>query len=318
MRILVVGAGATGGFFGGRLAQAGRDVTFLVRPRRAAALRERGLRIVGPGLRGPEEEVRPNLVLPGRLDGPYDVVLLSVKAGALPQSLEDLAPAVGTGTVIIPFLNGMAHLDAIENRFGADAALGGVVRIFGALDDNGDVRVLDRISESVIADMVVGEPAGGISARIERIGKELSDAGFAVTVSPDVLGAMWHKWVFISTLGALTTLMRGSVGDVVTAGGAWLGPALLSEAAAVASAAGHPLPEPLRDRITAGVTRADSPDTASLYRDTAAGLPTEGEHILGDLTTRARQLGVDTPLLDLAALHLRVHELRLERGRRAN
>lgn len=311
MRILVVGAGATGGFFGGRLARAGRDVTFLVRPGRAAALRERGLRIVGAGLRGPEEELQPRLVLPGELDGPYDVVLLSVKAGALAQSLEDTAPAVGPGTVIIPFLNGMGHLDAIGRRFGADVALGGLVRVFGTLDDNGDIRILDRISESVLADMVIGEPGGGSSARIERIGKELSDAGFGVTVSPDILGEMWGKWVFISALGALTTLMRGSVGEVVTAGGAWLGPALLDEAAAVASAAGHPLPEHRRERIAAGLTRADSTDTASLYRDTAAGLPTEGEHILGDLTRRASELGVSTPLLDLAVLQLRVHELRL-------
>jgi 2-dehydropantoate 2-reductase len=283
-----------------------------VRPRRAAALRERGLRIVGPGLSGPEEEFTPKLVLPGEIDGPYDVVLLSVKAGALAQSLEDVAPAVGPGMVIVPFLNGMAHLDAIERRFGADAALGGVVRVFSTLDDNGDIRILDRISASVVADMVIGEPTGGSSARVERIGKELSDAGFGVTVSPDILGAMWGKWVFISTLGALTTLMRGSVGDVVTAGGAWLGPAILAEAAAVAAAAGHPLPDRLRDRITAGLTRADSTDTASLYRDTAAGLPTEGEHILGDLTARARELGVATPLLDLAVLHLRVHELHLK------
>ena len=312
MRILVVGAGATGGFYGGRLALAGRDVTFLVRPRRAAVLRERGLRIVGPGLRGPAEELRPKLVLPGEIDAPYDVVLLSVKAGALAQSLEDVAPAVGPGTVVVPFLNGMAHLDAITRRFGADAALGGVVRVFGTLDDNGDIRILDRISDSVVADMVIGEPAGGSGARIERVGKELADAGFGLTVSPDILGVMWGKWVFISTLGALTTMMRGSVGDVVRAGGAWLGPALLTEAAGVASAAGHAVPEAQLSRIASGLTRPDSTDTASLYRDTAAGLPTEGEHILGGLTERARELGVATPLLDLAVLHLRVHELRLQ------
>ncbi|WP_042412970.1 ketopantoate reductase family protein [Streptacidiphilus anmyonensis] len=314
MRILVVGAGATGGFFGGRLALAGRDVTFLVRPGRAAALRERGLRIVGAGLGGPEQELRPRLVLPGEVDGPYDVVLLSVKAGALAQSLEDVAPAVGPGTVIVPFLNGMAHLAAIERRFGPDVALGGMVRVAGTLDDDGDVRVLSRVSESVIADMTLGELAGGTSARIERIGKELSDAGFGVVVSPDILGVMWGKWAFISALGALTTLMRGSVGEVVRAGGGWLGPALLTEAAAVAAAAGHPLTDTLRERIAASLTRADSPDTASLYRDTAAGRPTEGEHILGDLTARARELGVDTPLLDLAALQLRVHGLRLAAG----
>ncbi|MEU2628357.1 2-dehydropantoate 2-reductase [Kitasatospora sp. NPDC007106] len=308
MRILVVGAGATGGFFGGRLAQAGRDVTFLVRPRRAEVLRERGLRIVGPGT---EEVLRPALVLPGELDGAYDLVLLSVKARALPRALADLAPAIGPGTVVLPFLNGLAHLDAVIERFGSTTALGGVVKVMASLDADGDVRILGTLDGTTVGDMAIGELAGGSSARIERLGRELSGAGFDLTVSTDVRTAMWHKWAFISTLGALTALMRGTVGDIVAAGGAWLGPALLAETAAVAKAAGHPLTEAQLSGITAGLTLEGSTDTASLYRDTAAGLPTEGEHVLGDLTARARTLGIKTPLLDLATLQLRVHDHRL-------
>ncbi|MFC9326060.1 2-dehydropantoate 2-reductase [Kitasatospora sp. NPDC057015] len=309
MRILVVGAGATGGFFGGRLARAGRDVTFLVRPRRAEVLRERGLRIAGPGTE--EEVLRPALVLPGELDGVYHLVLLSVKAHALPHALADVAPAVGPDTAVLPFLNGLAHLDTVAERFGGTAALGGVVKVIATLDADGDVRILDTFDGGKVGEMAIGEPAGGSTARIERLGRELSGAGFGLTVSTDIRTAMWHKWAFISTLGALTTLMRGTVGDVVAAGGAWLGPALLAETAAVAKAAGHPLTEAQLSAITAGLTLVGSTDTASLYRDTAAGLPTEGEHILGDLTARARTLGVGTPLLDLAALQLRVHAHRL-------
>ncbi|MPY29850.1 2-dehydropantoate 2-reductase [Streptomyces adustus] len=309
MRILVVGAGATGGFFGGRLAQAGRDVTFLVRPRRAEVLRARGLRIVGPGTE--EVLLRPSLVLPGELDGSYDLVLLSVKARALPHALADLAPAVGPGTVVLPFLNGLAHLDAVTERFGSAAALGGVVKVIASLDADGDVRLLDTLDGTTVGDMVIGELTGGSTPRIERLGRALSGAGFGLTVSTDIRTAMWHKWAFISTLGALTTLMRGTVGDIVAAGGSRLGLALLAETAAVAKAAGHPLAEAQLSRIGADLTLVGSTDTASLYRDTAAGLPTEGEHILGDLASRARALGVETPLLDLAALQLRVHDHRL-------
>ncbi|MER5639928.1 2-dehydropantoate 2-reductase [Kitasatospora sp. NPDC002227] len=307
MRILVVGAGATGGYFGGRLALAGRDVDFLVRPGRAAALRERGLRLVGHGT---EAELKPELVLPGEVGGPYGLVLLAVKAPALGQALADLAPAVGPETAVLPLLNGMAHLDAIAERFGPQAALGGLVKVLGTLDDTGDVRVLGPLYDDVVATLDIGELDGGSTPRIEQIGTELAVPGYELTVSPSIRTAMWHKWAFISTFGAVTTLMRGSVGDVVAAGGGWLAPAVLAEAAAVAEAAGHPLPPSQLDWATAYLTRPGSPDTASLYRDTTAGLATEGEHILGDLTARARTLGVPTPLLDLAALHLRVHERR--------
>ncbi|AUG78046.1 2-dehydropantoate 2-reductase [Kitasatospora sp. MMS16-BH015] len=308
MRILVVGAGATGGYYGGRLALAGRSVDFLVRPGRAAVLRERGLRLVGYGEPG---ELRPSLVLPGQLDGPYDLVLLSVKAPALAGAIADLAPAVGPGTAVLPFLNGMAHLDALAKEFGPQAVLGGVVKVLGTLDDTGDVRVLGPLPGGAAATMTFGELDGGLTPRIELVRRELAVPGFELDVSPDIRTAMWHKWAFISTLGALTTLMRGSVGEIASAGGAWLGPAILAEAAAVAEAAGHPLPDALLVGIAHGLRSTDSPDTASLYRDTAAGLPTEAEHILGDLTARARALGVPTPLLDLATLQLRVHEGRL-------
>jgi 2-dehydropantoate 2-reductase len=137
MRILVVGAGATGGYFGGRLARAGRDVTFLVRPRRAEVLRARGLRIVGLG---EEESIEPRLVTAAELDGPYDVVLVTVKASGLDQALEDAAPAVGPDTAVIPFLNGMAHLDVLNTRFGKESVLGGVVKVVASVNDDGDIE----------------------------------------------------------------------------------------------------------------------------------------------------------------------------------
>lgn len=162
--------------------------------------------------------------------------------------------------------------------------------------------------------VVIGEQDGDISARLHGIESVLSGAGFDVAVSSDIRSAMWHKWVFISTLGALNTLVCGSVGEVVAAkGGDRLGPAVAAEAAAISAAAGHPVPEQTMQNIAAFVTRPGSTDTASLYRDLIAGQATEAEQIFGDLTARARALGVPTPLLDLATLSLRVHETRLAR-----
>lgn len=309
MRILVVGAGATGGFFGARLARAGRDVTFLVRPRRAEVLRERGLRITGLG---EEERIEPRLVTAADLAGagaaePFDVVLVSVKAVGLPQAIEDFAPAVGPQTMIVPFLNGMAHMDTLNARFGKNSVLGGVVKVMTTINADGDIVRL-----APPAAFLLGEQDGGVTPRVRELGKELDVAGYEFTVSADIIGQMWQKWAFISSLNAITCLMRGSIGEVAAVpGGAEFARSVIAEATAIAAAAGHPVPESEVEAYTATFTRAESPLTSSMYRDITAGYPAEVEHVLGDLVARARALSVDTPLLDLATLHLRVHQQRV-------
>lgn len=299
-----MGAGATGGYFGARLQEAGRDVTFLVRPRRAEVLRARGLRITGLGT---DTVLTPRLVTAPDIDRDYDLVFVSVKAMALPAAIEGVTDAVGTDTAVVPFLNGMAHMDELNKAFGPGAVLGGVVRVLTTVAESGDIVRL-----APLADMAVGEQDGGTSERLRGIESVLSGTGFDVAVSADIRTAMWHKWVFISTLGALNTLVRGSVGDAVAVEhGDQVGPAIAAEAAAVSAAAGHPVPEETMRGIVAFMTRPGSTDTASMYRDLVAGRPTEGEQILGDLTARARGLGVPTPMLDLATLSHRVHNARL-------
>jgi 2-dehydropantoate 2-reductase len=307
VRILVVGAGATGGYFGARLAMADRDVTFLVRPRRAAELSERGLRITG---QGEDVVLRPKLVTADRLTTPYDLILLSVKATALDAALADITPAVGPDTTIVPFLNGMAHLDALNARFGKDRVLGGVVFVMTVLDENGDVV---RLAPPRLVGF--GEQDGTRSARLREVAAALGDAGFDTPVFDDVIGEMWSKWVFISSIGALTCLMRAPIGDVVAApGGDGLGPAIVAEGASVAAAAGYPVPEDRLASLRATVTEPGSPTSSSMYRDLVAGAPTEHEHVLGDLVARARELSVATPMLDLATMSLRVHQRRTHRA----
>ncbi|SDK21174.1 2-dehydropantoate 2-reductase [Nonomuraea jiangxiensis] len=306
-RILIVGAGATGGFFGARLVQAGRDVTFLVRPHRAAVLGERGLRITGLGER---TLIEPRLITAEEITGAYDVILLSVKATELAQAIENVAPAVGQGTSIVPFLNGMAHLDALNARFGAASVLGGVVKVATTVNADGDIVRL-----APMAELVIGEQSGQSSERLMDVYELLSAAGFDTAVAADIITAMWHKWAFIITVGALTCLARGSVGEIVAVpGGSGLGPAILAEAAAVSAAAGHPVPAGELDAITEMVTQSGSGFTSSMYRDVVAGRPTEAEHVFGDFVARARALSVSTPLLDLATLQLRVHQRRITKA----
>ncbi|MFE4829535.1 ketopantoate reductase family protein [Streptomyces sp. NPDC056672] len=310
MRLLVVGAGATGGYFGARLVRADRDVTFLVRPGRAAVLRERGLRITGAG---EDDRIDARLVTAAELrdshgsDGSYDLVLMSVKATALAQAMEDIAPAVGPSTAILPVLNGIGHLDALSARFGTAAVLGGVALLATSVDARGDIVVL-----APGATLTLGDQRGGAaSPRAGRALELLAGAGFDVTVSENILAEMWHKWVFIATAGAITCLMRGTVGDIVSVpGGTEYAKAVLAETAAVSGAAGFPLPDERFATLQKTLTQPDSSFGPSFYRDVMAGRPTEVEHVFGDLTSRAAALSVSTPLMDLATMNLRVYEHR--------
>lgn len=303
MRFLIAGAGAVGGFLAARLGGAGHDVTVLVRAARADAVRERGLTISGAG---GTQVTRPAVVTADGLAPGYDVVIIAVKAGALAGLLRDLAPAVAAPTVVVPFLNGMSHVGPLTEHFG-QAVLGGVLRVVTEVGDDGTIRVLRPLFE-----IEVGEFDGSRSARAERLAAAFRSAGAQATVSTDVVGAMWAKWVFIASIGAVTGLMRAPVGDIVAVqGGTMFARAVLDEAAAAAAACGHPVPAAELAFTEHSLSDPGSPSTSSLSRDLIGGRPTEVEAVLGDFAGRARTAGVATPLIGLATLALRVHNRRL-------
>lgn len=307
MRVLVVGAGGTGGYFGARLAQAGRDVTFLVRPARAAQLASDGLRVVSPlG----DFTIAPQLVTAGRIAAPFDVVLLTVKAYALDAALDDMAPAVGRDTMIVPTLNGMNHIDRMTERFGAGPVLGGVCLVAAMLDDAGRVLQLTGLQE-----LSYGERDGAASARVEALYATMRDAGFTTRASGVIMQEMWEKWVTLATLGGITCLLRGTVGEIEAApGGADLARQLLSEAAAVAAASGHPPRDAPLERARAMVTTPGSNLASSMYRDLQQGKPVEAEQIIGDMVARAHRLNVATPLLATAFASLSIYQRRVAGG----
>ncbi|MHB8883823.1 MAG: 2-dehydropantoate 2-reductase [Methylovirgula sp.] len=303
MRLLVVGAGATGGYFGGRLAEAGRDVTFLVRPGRAAHLRQHGLRIISPH---GDVSFAPQLVTADRIAGSYDVVLLTVKAFALDAALEDLAPAVGPQTMILPVLNGMKHMDALAARFGAKAVIGGVCKVAATIDSDGRIMQLAKFQE-----LAYGEMDGAISDRMKELDTFMQGAGFNAHLSSMIAREMWEKWVFLAGLGAITCLMRGTIGETAAApGGTEFVHRLLAEIGAIAAASGFaPGDKFLADTATA-LTLQGSPLTSSMYRDLQNGSAIEADQIIGDLLARGRQAGVQAPLLSAAYTHLCVYQKR--------
>jgi 2-dehydropantoate 2-reductase len=230
MRVLVVGAGALGGYYGGRLAAAGRDVTFLVRPRRAEEIARHGLRI--DSVKG-DVDLRPRTILADGIDGPYGLVLLAVKAYSLEAAMDDLVPAVGPNTTILPVINGMLHLDVLAKRFGADGVLGGSAFITASLGPQG--QIIHRVAPK--DELVFGEVGGGKSERVSAIAELVDGAGFEARASANVAQDMWEKWVLLVALAGANCLLRASVGDVLAAsGGRGALLSLLSECKAVAAA----------------------------------------------------------------------------------
>jgi 2-dehydropantoate 2-reductase len=301
MRTLFVGAGATGGYFGGRLAEAGRDVTFLVRPARAATLADRGLRIKSPA---GETVTQVRTVTAATIDGPYDLVVLAVKSYGLESALADLKPAIGPATVIVPLLNGMRHIDELIGAFGPAHVYGGVCMIAGTLTPEGDIVQLTGLHR-----LTYGPLDGAPDPRLAAVTEALSGAEFASEGTQTITQQMWEKWLFLASLGVVTTLMRGPVGEVLAApGGAEFTERVVAEAIAIVTAAGHPPRDEALTFLRGSITNARKvPTTSSMYRDMQAGRPVEADAIVGDLVAHAERLGVDAPLYSAAYTNLSVY-----------
>jgi 2-dehydropantoate 2-reductase len=302
MRILVVGAGAIGGYFGGRLLQAGRDVTFLVRPKRASELATDGLVIKSPN--GDVTLKNPATVQANTIKEKFDVVLLSCKAFDLDDAIASFAPAVGPKTAILPLLNGMKHLDILEKRFGANAVLGGQCAIAVTLNEQREIVQLTPMQS-----LGFGERDGKMSDRVRAIADVMTAGKFGAAASTQVIQDMWEKWVFLASLAASTSTMRAAVGPILAApGGKDFILGILDECSAVATAEGHAPAGPFSERAKGMLTAEGSQLTASMFRDIKAGAKVEADHVIGDLIARGDAAKVPVSKLKIAYTHLKAYE----------
>lgn len=306
MRILVLGAGGTGGYFGGRLAQSGADVTFLVRPARAEALQRDGLRIRS-ALGDADLAVRcltAQTLEAAVAAAPFDLVVLSCKAYDLDSAIDAVAPAMLPSTSLLPILNGLLHYDALDARFDRARVLGGLCFISATLAADGHIAHLGRP-----ASMTFGERDGGSSPRVETLAALCAAAGIDHKASAAIAQDQWIKFSFLAALAAGTCLMRASIGRIVaTEGGAAFMAALHEECLAVASAEGHAIPDKARAIARASLVDPGSEVKASMLRDLEAGQRVEAAHIVGDMLERARRAGHAAPLLQAAYCHLQAYE----------
>jgi 2-dehydropantoate 2-reductase len=301
MRILVVGAGGIGGYFGGRLAEAGSDVTFLLRERRAELVRANGV-VIRSGY-GDVRIASPQIVT--AVDRPFDLILAACKAYDLDATMDAIAPGVRGSTTILPLLNGMRHLDALSARFGAARVLGGHCMISAALSADGAIEHFSELHH-----LTFGELDGSRTDRIAEIEGECARAKFTVNASSEILQEMWEKWVFIAAMGCINSLMRAATGDIVAAGATDLATGCYEEACAIGRRNGFAPRTQAVERALSILTMQGSAITASLLKDVEAGRRTEADHIIGDLISRGGDLVQPRSLLRIGYAHLTAHEMR--------
>ncbi|MEJ4044145.1 ketopantoate reductase family protein [Erwinia sp. SLM-02] len=302
MRILIVGAGATGGYFGARLAQAGRDVTFLLRERRRQQLEKDGLILETPQGRN---TLWPVTLLARDIKTPYDLIVLTVKGFGLNQAMEDIAPAVGPDTLILPILNGMRHIDLLRQRFGDRHVIGGLCKIHATLGPEGEIVQLSPLHQ-----LYYGALNGDNGEALQRLDATLRRCGFDAFLSEDIACELWEKWLLLSTLGAVTCLARGDTRQVIASGG---GQAMLSglfqEVLSTLVAEGYPHRQAQADGILTWLSNPETPLTSSMYRDLMQGYDIEAEQIIGDLVERAERHRLAIPLLNAVWVNLQVYQL---------
>jgi 2-dehydropantoate 2-reductase len=308
MKILILGAGGTGGYFGGRLAQAGNDVTFLVREKRAQQLAKDGLVIESPK---DKVTVQVNTVQASQVKPEYDLIILSCKAYDLDSSIAAITPAMGPRTFVVPLLNGMAHIDTLDAAFGKARVMGGACQIAATLTRDGVVKSMMDVHLIIWGAREPSQQENSLA-----LGQAFARSICEHKISDDIMQDMWEKVVFLSTLAGMTCLMRGSIGEILAApGGRDLIDRYLASTCAIAEHEGHPLRAPVLERFRKILGTAGLPLTASMLRDLEGGGAVEADHIVGYMLGKARQYGIDDTMLQVAYAHLKTYEERRKANR---
>jgi 2-dehydropantoate 2-reductase len=301
MRVLVVGAGAVGGYFGGRLLEKGVDVTFLVRKRRKQQLQERGLVI--QSVHG-DAVLMPKTLMAGEKAEAFDLVIFSNKAYHLQEAIQDVKPYVGKETLILPLLNGMAHMELLWSEFGKESVLGGLCFIETTLDGQGTI-----IQSSPSHDVKFGEWSGEITERVKKLEQLFTGCNARFRLSDQIVTDMWHKYLFIATMSGVTTLFRAPIGPIRDGEyGQEIILRLAKEIAAVMRAHGAPIAEQIEEKQLAQMNEMAPEMKSSMQRDMEKGQMVEADHLQGYLLKLAQQYHMDTPLLKVVYHHLKLYE----------
>ena len=305
MRVLVMGSGGVGGYFGGLLAKAGHEVVFTARGAHLEALQANGLTLID---RGETSRLQPVTAvrLPADAGGTFDLVLFTVKTYDTIEAAEAIKPVVGPSTSVVPLQNGVDAVDEISSVVGADRVLGGATNIGARINEPG---VVERFSP--FCNVTIGEPGGGSSARVEAIAAALRAAGVDdVTASQDITRAVWEKFMLLAPLASTTSAANVASGKVRgTAEGHALWKQLMQEVHAVGRASGVSLPDESAESVEKFFLNLPDTHTTSMQRDYDGQRRVELEHLAGTVIRRGKAVGVPTPTFDVVYAVLRVRAL---------
>ncbi len=304
MRIAIMGSGGVGGYYGGLLACAGHDVTFIARGAHLAAIRAHGLQI---------KSVHGDLTIaPAQATdnpagvGPVELVLVTVKTTATDEAARAIRPLVGPATVVLSLQNGIDAAERIGAVVGLEHMLGGATWVSSTIEAPGVIR-----QESQFRRIVLGELDGRITSRAQAVYEALQSTGATVELSANIRQVLWTKFVFIAALSGVGAITRLPVGDYRQVPETRdLLVRLMREVEAIARASGIALEANVVDQALAVVDNAAPGIQSSMQRDVAAGRPSELESMIGVLGRKGRELGVPTPVADMVYAALLPGELK--------
>lgn len=289
MRIAIVGSGGVGGYFGGRLAAAGADVTFLARGAHLEAMRARGLRITSP--KGDVHLPRVKAESDPALVGPSDVVFFAVKLYDTDGALAMLPPLIGPDTVVIGFQNGVETMGTLTRAIGASHTAGGVSYVSAVIAEPGVIK------HTAMDHLIFGEQDGSRSPRLERLLEACRPAGFQSTLSDRITVEIWTKFVRLSVFSGMTAVTRGPIGVIVN------DPELLEmlkaavrETLAVAHAKGVAVAGTIDEDVAAAYKALPPQAKASMLEDLERGRRIELPWLSGAVVRLGREAGVPTPI----------------------
>ena len=304
MKILIVGCGGVGGYFGGRLLATENDVTFYVRTKRAQFLNENGLKI--DSCRGNADLV-VKTVTKDSISEQYDLILLTCKSYGLNACLDEIASAIDSNTLILPLLNGLAHYELLAQKFGMSRVLYGYCNISTGIDEAGNIKHYTAIHE-----LTIGRDQAAMADDVyQQVLTCLKLANFNVRSSNHIWQELWEKFVFINALAGGTTLLRADIGTIVaTSNGDSVIETMLNECQSIAKEAGFEVRKRADKMARGAMLQVGSTFSASMYKDMLANKEVESEALLGDMVKRAQEFELSTPLLNAAYCQLQVYSTR--------
>ena len=300
MRIAVLGTGGVGGYFGGRLAATGTDVSFVARGAHLAALRERGLRILSAGGNVDVSPVKatddPSSI------GPVEIVFFTVKLYDTDAALRALPPLLGPGTLVMSFQNGVDSVDVLTRAVGASHVAGGTAYVAAVISEPGVIR------HTAMGRLIFGSLNGERLPILEDLLQACRHAGFDATLSDRIMVDIWAKFVRLSVFSGMTAVTRCPIGPLRS------DPALadlmrgaIRESIAVARAIGVPLTDALVDEIETATAALPAEAKSSMLEDLERGRPLELPWLSGAVVRIGTQAGVDTPIHRFIATVLKPH-----------